>query len=120
MTVWRAVVLVVLVSASCGTKPPATSGEGGGAAASLCEAQRTKVEQLYRRAALEREPAGSASAARIDEQVADNTAMVMNDCVLDPQARASCIAAATSVSEIQARCLIPLDDEGTEGDRIAR
>ena len=58
--------------------------------------------------------------ARLDEAVADNTAMVMNDCALAPDKVVACIGTAATVKDLEARCLAPIDDEGTEGDRLAR
>lgn len=92
---------------------PASPGIGSAAAGS-CDAARGKVEALYRTEARAREP------GRVDEAVADNTAMVMADCAKAPAKVTPCIAAAGTVSELEARCLEPLDDEGTEGDRRAR
>jgi len=79
-----------------------------------CDAVRGRVEQLYRAEARAAEP------ARVDEAVADNTAMVMTDCARAPEKTAACITAATSVKDLEARCLVPIDDEGTEGDRLTR
>ena len=44
----------------------------------------------------------------------------MNDCAKAPAKLTACIAAITTVAELEARCLIPIDDEGTEGDKLAR
>jgi hypothetical protein len=112
--------LLALAICGCGTPPPvepagSTSPSGGATSASptgtACDAARAKVEQLYRTSASGQAP------ARVAELVADNTAMVMNDCATAPDRTSACIAAARTAAELQARCLIPLDDEGTEGDR---
>jgi hypothetical protein len=42
--------------------------------------------------------------------------MIMNDCVKDPTKLAPCLAAAASVAQMEHECVIPLDDEGTEGE----
>jgi hypothetical protein len=116
MTRWLFAVVVV---AACGG-PPAVAPSGGSGApgakptGTACDAARGKVEQLYRASAAGKEP------ARAEEIVADNTAMVMSDCVTDPGKFAACIASATSAADLEARCLIPLDDEGSEGDQRAR
>jgi hypothetical protein len=120
----KRLVLAVVVVAGCGGTPPVApssgTGTGSGAApgarptGTACDAARAKVEQLYRASAAGKEP------ARADELVADNTAMVMNDCVTAPDKLAACIAAATSAADLEARCLIPIDDEGSEGDQRAR
>src|SRR5204862_469297 len=66
-----------------------------------------------------RDPRGR-EPARGDEAVADNAAMVMTDCARAPAKVTACIAAVATVAELEARCLIPIDNEGTEGDRFAR
>jgi hypothetical protein len=112
---------LVLFALACGCSgAPATPSSGGSGGAhgdapgSGCAALRGKVEQLYRGEARGREP------ARVDEAVADNTAMVMTDCARAPAKVTACIAAVATVAELEARCLIPIDDEGTEGDKLAR
>jgi hypothetical protein len=116
-------ILIALVACGGPAKPPAVPGEGattGGPASGVqpnapaCDAARGKIEQLYRTEAKDREP------ARLDELVADNTTMVMNDCRKAPDKVPACITAATTVKELEARCLVPLDDEGSEGDSVAR
>jgi hypothetical protein len=42
--------------------------------------------------------------------------MIMNDCVKNPTKFAPCLAAATTVAQMEQECVIPLDDEGTEGE----
>jgi hypothetical protein len=116
MTRW---IVIALLGAGCSGKPPVPPVEtsaGGGAAptGTSCEAMRPKVEQIYRAEPRGREP------ARVAEAVADNTTMVMNDCRKAPDKVTACIAAATSVRDLEARCLAPIDDEGTEGDSVAR
>jgi hypothetical protein len=115
--------ILLALGGACSSQPrpgPAPTHTGSGSASAVkptgtvCDAQRAKVEQLYRVRARDREP------SRIEDAVADNTTMVMNDCVQAPDKTAACIAAATTVQELEARCLVPLDDEGTEGDKLAR
>jgi hypothetical protein len=111
--------LLLLALLACGNKPPSPgiAGSGGSAAnpsAGACDAMRARVTDLYRAHLRDRDP------ARLDEAIADNTTMVMNDCRKAPDTTAACIAAAKTVPELEARCLIPLDDEGTEGDQLAR
>jgi len=106
--------IAALAVAACGTPPPVAPTGAAGGAGTPCDAARTRVEQLYRAGA----PAQDR--VRIDELVADNTAMVMNDCATSPEPTAACIAAAATVAELEAQCLIPLDDEGTEGDHRSR
>jgi len=116
--------LVVVALLACGS--PSTpveptgratgngSGSGVQPTSATCDAVRPKVEELYRAAARGGDP------ARVNEVVSDNTTMVMNDCAKAPDKAAACITAATTVHELEARCLEPIDEEGTEGDRVAR
>ncbi len=110
----KRVVLLVMVACACPSKKPVqqtTAGSGGAppvASATTCDGVKPRIEQLYRAEAQAKEP------KRVDEAVADNTQMVMNDCAKDPAKLVPCLAKATTVSELEKDCLIPLDDEGTE------
>jgi hypothetical protein len=95
------------------------SGGGTGSAppvvtASTCDEVKPRVEQLYRSEAQVKEP------KRVEQAVADNTTMVMNDCAKDPGKIVPCLAKAGSVGELEKQCLIQLDDEGTEGQALAK
>lgn len=113
--------VVLLVACACPAKPtttpPATgSGSSAGSAvapieATTCDQVRPRVEAMYRGEAQQKEP------KRVDEAVADNTTMVMNDCAKDPTKFVPCLAKVATVPELEKTCLIPLDDEGTEGER---
>jgi len=112
----RGILFVALFACACPSKPgPTGTGTGTnqptGPLPAACQAQRGKVEQLYRAEAQAKEP------SRVEEAVADNTAMVMNDCAKQPDKIAACVGKASSIAEIEAQCLAPLDDEGTEGVR---
>ena len=115
-------IVVALVGLGCSGKPASepVARPGSGAAAGAaqispaCEAVRPRVEQLYRAEAQAREP------GRVDEAVTDNTTMVMNDCGKAPDKVAACVTSASTVKDLEARCLAPIDDEGTEGDQRAR
>ena len=104
--------LLLLVACACPAKKP-VQGAGSSvspiASATTCNDVRPRVEQLYRAEAQAKEP------TRVDDAVADNTHMVMNDCAKDPAKIVPCLAKAATVSELEKDCLIPLDDEGTEG-----
>lgn len=108
---------------ACGSKHASSGGTGsageGGppvvADAKTCDDVRARVEQLYR-AEAERNTQGR-DPARVEEAVADNTAMVMTDCQTDPARFVPCIASVPTVAELERTCVIPLDDEGTEGER---
>lgn len=118
----RVVGLAAALGQGCSGKPPVepaggaadTGAASGSSVSPACAAVRPRVEQLYRAEAKAREP------ERIDEAVADNTTMVINDCARAPDRIAACVRSAGNVKELEARCLIPLDDEGTEGERRAR
>ena len=113
----RLLAVALFIGGACGSRtPPAASqgsATGSGEARGPCEAMRGRVEQLYRAEAQTREP------ARVEQAVADNAAMVMTDCAQAPDQVAACLGAATTVADLEARCLAPIDDEGTEGDRLA-
>jgi hypothetical protein len=95
-----------------GTGPPPGGGE--------CGALQAHVEELYRAEALAAEEgtAPATGTAERDEAIADNVTMVMNDCAAQPAKVAPCVKEATSVAELEDRCLIPLDEEGSEGDGL--
>ncbi len=103
--------LVLLIACASPAKK-AVQPSGGSAVpaatATTCDGVRTRVEQLYRAEAEAKEP------KRVEEAVADNTQMVMNDCAKDPAKTVPCLARAATVSELEKTCLIALDDEGTE------
>ena len=118
----RAALLLLMVACACPSK--ATKGEGGGSgsgsgkivapppttAITSCESARDKVEGLYRAEARVKEP------RRVDDAVADNTQMVLKDCNKAPARVVPCLAAAQTVAEIETKCVIPLDDDGTEAE----
>jgi hypothetical protein len=121
MTRW--LVLLVLVACACPNKqttgPSTGSGATGGGGvvtppvtnANTCDEVKPRIEQLYRTEAQTREP------KRVEDFVADNTAMVMADCAKDPARFIPCISRAPTVSDLEKQCTVPLDDEGTEGDK---
>lgn len=117
----KRVLLVGLVVACSGkATPPTTTGSGSSAEvtppsnAKSCEDVRTRVEQLYRIDAQSTEP------KRVDEAVADNTAMAMNDCAKDPGKLVPCLARVPTAAALEKECLIPLDDEGTEAEALRK
>ena len=115
-----AVAVAALLACGCSAKggtPVGGTPVGGsndGSAARLCDGVRAKVERLYRAEAEAKEP------KRVDEAVADNTTMVMNDCAKAPAKVAACVNEASSVAALEQKCLAPLDDEGTEGEALHR
>jgi hypothetical protein len=117
------VVLVTIVACACPKKSGTTgAGSGSGSAtgsaappvASGCEGAKGKVEQLYRAEAQAKEP------TRVEDAVADNTAMVMAECAKAPDKVSGCIAAAQTLKDLEANCMPQLDDEGSEGDTLKK
>src|SRR5687768_668674 len=96
------VAIGALVATGCPSKP-APTGQGSGTAtpppttanAKTCADVKARIEQLYRVEAQNKEP------KRVDEAVADNTAMVMTDCAKDPARFVPCIARAPSVADLE-------------------
>ena len=103
----------LLLVAACSGAPHAVKDPGGNEPAPpACDSAAETVRALYRADAQQKEP------KRVDEAVADNTAMAMNDCRKDPAKIAPCLQAAKSTDEIEHHCMIPLDPEGSEGDAL--
>lgn len=116
----RRLIAAMLIAGACACPGPRTSkvgggsGSGDGSAARTCEDLRGKVERLYRAEAQAKEP------NRLEEAVADNTTMVMNDCARAPAKVIACVDQVSTIAELEQRCLEPLDDEGTEGEALLR
>lgn len=96
--------LLFIVPTAC----TGSSNGNGQPATSTCTAARAHVESLYRA-----ESGKSGDQADIEESVADNTDMMLEDCRRDPKRFAPCLQAAVSVQQMERDCLIPLDDEGS-------
>jgi hypothetical protein len=114
--------VVLLVACACPSKQTAgpATGSGSGSSttptpppvtATTCDGVKAHVEGLYRAEAQQKDP------KRVDDYTADNTQMVMNDCNKNPSKVVPCLASAASVVDLEKQCLVPLDDEGTEGDK---
>lgn len=120
MKVWLLVLAVAACSGTHGSgagSGSAGSGAGGTpplVGAKTCDDVKPRVQQLYRGEAQANEP------TRVDEAVADNTTMAMNDCAKDPARIVPCLAQAGSVAALEKQCLIQLDEEGTEGEALTR
>ena len=125
MRLW--LVWLALVACACPSKPAATSagsaatgsaatGSAAGIAsvapitATTCDEIKPRVEAMYRAEAQQKEP------KRVEEATSDNTTMVMNDCTKQPKLVA-CLAKVATIAELEKTCLIPLDEEGTEGEK---
>ena len=112
-----AILALALLACACSGKGATTVVGGGsaeGSARASCSDLRAKVEQLYRVEAEAKEP------KRVEEAVADNTTMVMNDCVREPARVIACVTAATSVADLEQKCVAALDEEGSEGELLRR
>jgi hypothetical protein len=112
-----ALAVLLACACSCSGKGATTVGSGGsaeGSARASCNDLRAKVEQLYRVEAEAKEP------KRVEEAVADNTTMVMNDCAREPARVIACVTAATSAADLEQKCVAPLDEEGSEGELLRR
>ncbi len=93
---------------SDGPKPPA----------SACDELRTRVQGLYEAHLPAAE--GEAALLRRQEQISDDTEMVLTDCRADPARVLPCLKASVSAPQLERDCLIPLDDRGTvEGKAFA-
>jgi hypothetical protein len=124
MRLW--LVWLALVACACPSKPVTTGAAGSGSAAgsavvgssvsvppvtaTTCDGIKARVEAMYRAEAQQKEP------TRVEEATSDNTTMVMNDCTKDGKLVA-CLAKVATIAELEKTCLIPLDDEGTEGEK---
>jgi len=129
-TMLRIATLVAgLLVGACACKSKDHTGPGGGGhgsgsgSAAGCDQVKDHVEKLYR-AEAEASAAAVVAAGKdpikpetIDETVADNLAMVMTDCAASAKV-APCAGKASTLAELEERCLVPLDDEGSEGERF--
>jgi hypothetical protein len=111
--------VLVLLFAACSSKQ--TNGGGGGGTNEVpvtpgCEGARKKIEQLYRAEA----DANKEKPERVEESVADNTTMVMNDCAKAPDKVTACVKRVSTAAELEKQCLVPLDNEGTEGEALRK
>jgi hypothetical protein len=124
---WHRVMLMAsMLACACPSKPtaPNNGSQGTGSDvttppvqpsnATTCNEVKARVEQLYRAEAQIKEP------KRVEDAVADNTAMAMADCAKDPAKTVPCLASAATVADLEKRCLVPLDDEGTEGEAVRK
>lgn len=118
-----ALLVLTIVACACPSKATKTGGGSGNGSAGSgvvevvppvggCEGARAKIEQLYRAEAQAKEP------KRVEEAVADNTAMVLGECAVNPAVVTACIARISTVKELEASCVRQLNDEGTEADAL--
>ena len=107
---WLVVVVVLVACSAPAATTTTTSTATPPQTIATCDSVKPRVEAMYRTEGQQREP------KRVDEYVSDNTTMIMNDCVKNPPKFAPCLAAAATVAQMEQECVIPLDDEGTEGE----
>lgn len=107
-------VVGVVGGAGCackGSSPGGTgpgTGGGTGRADATCDGQVAHVRTLYQADAVDLGAAAEAA-------VADNVAMVMKECAVEPARVAPCLAAARTATILERSCLPALDDDGSEG-----
>jgi hypothetical protein len=107
-------IAAVIVSAAACTGASGAGRDGGGHGPgtkgdAACAPARDHAEALYRAELAARTPPGE------PREATDNASIVAADCARDPRRVAACAAAATSVAQLERDCLIPIDDEGSEG-----
>jgi hypothetical protein len=114
--------VAALAACACKSKPATVTGGGGTSSGSAgsgsagdCAGVEPAVTALY-----QAEATATGAADKDATFVADNVAIAVKDCARDPGRVASCAKAATSVAQLEHDCLIPLDEEGTEGDQLAK
>jgi hypothetical protein len=113
-----AMALILSGGAACGGAHPGGTGTGtasGSAAADPCGAAKPNVTALY-----EAEAKATDQTTHDPTFVGDNVEMVMKDCAKDPAKVGACAKAAASVPALEHDCLVPLDEEGTEGRGIGK
>jgi hypothetical protein len=112
--------MVLALVCACSSKTTTTTGGGGTGdpkpPGASCDGARKKIEQLYRADA----DANKEKPERVEEAVADNTTMVMNDCAKNPGRVVACINRVRDVAELEKTCLVQLDDEGTDGEALRK
>ncbi|HEY4057606.1 MAG TPA: hypothetical protein VGM39_13405 [Kofleriaceae bacterium] len=113
MRVKAVAIACVLVACACPKKATEPTAAGSGSAAAVvpasgdaCAAIKSKVEQLYKADAQATEP------NRVADATADNVQMVMTDCAANPAKVASCVQAASTVKDIEMKCLARVDEAG--------
>jgi hypothetical protein len=130
-TAFGGAALVMIVACACPKKGGggAGTGSGSGSGSSVvappaggCDGLRPRIEAMYRAEAQAREP------KRVEEAVADNTAMVMAECAKAPDRFGACFAQAPTgngaeaqgwtAKDLETHCMPQLDDEGSEGDAL--
>jgi hypothetical protein len=107
-----------IAACACAPKKPVTDGSGGGtgtatATGASCDDAKPAVTALY-----EAEAKATDQVDHDPSFVDDNVAMVMKDCAKDPARVARCATGAKDVASLEHDCLIPLDEEGSEGEEV--
>lgn len=118
----RSLVLVVLLACSSKQGNPTNGsgvGVGGGTVtppATGCDRTKKKIAELYRAEST----ANKEKVERVEESIADNTQMVMNECVKSPDKVVGCINRVATAAELEKQCLAQLDEEGTDGEALRK
>ncbi|HTJ47295.1 MAG TPA: hypothetical protein VL463_34585 [Kofleriaceae bacterium] len=107
MRIACALVFVVACGGGGVKPPPPPMGSAGDSCAGVDASARA----LY-----EAEAKATDQLSKNPSFVDDNVAMVVKDCAKDPARVAVCTKAAKSVAQLESDCLVPLDEEGTEGE----
>jgi len=108
-------VLIAITLAACGHGHPTGIGVASGSAPSggsndPCATAKPNVTSLYTA-----EAQATDQTTHDSTYVDDNVAMVMKDCAKDPAKIGACAQVAKTVPALEHDCLVPLDEEGTEG-----
>lgn len=103
-----------LIACACSSNHGTPTSGSGSPPPTGCDGAKAKVETLYRADVTAEKPERQA------EAVADNTQMVMNECVKAPDKVTACIAKVSTSTELEKQCLAQLDDEGSEGEALRK
>ncbi len=95
---------------------PKGNGDGGKVTEAVdCASIAPKIRGLYKEAALTESVAEDLA----DEYVEANLHMVLKDCNANPNRVLPCLNSVANLSDLEANCLIPLDEEGmVEGEHF--
>ena len=122
MTMLRrgALALVMVGASGCHSRSQPAGGEIHTPAGSADPAKpaTTGAEAEGHLRAMYREEATLAGSKRVDAETADNVAMALRDCKVDEPTFVACLGTVHDVRDLEANCLIPLDDEGSEADGL--
>lgn len=84
----------------------------------VCDEARAHVETLYTNEMPDLTGAEPEKVELERQIVTDNVDMMLIDCRKNPRRFAPCLKSAVSVAQMERDCLLPLDDEGREGNQF--